>query len=152
MLSIRAEKIPIDGVIKSGRSTVDESMLTGESLPVDKKIGDNVFCATINKMGVIQVEAEKIGKETTLSNIITYVRNAQGKKAPIQKIADKVSAVFVPQAIMIIALITLFAWYFITKNFETSLINAVSVLVIACPCSLGRCNPNSNYGWYGALC
>lgn len=136
------EKIPIDGVIKSGRSTVDESMLTGESLPVDKKIGDNVFCATINKMGVIQVEAEKIGKETTLSNIITYVRNAQGKKAPIQKVADKVSAVFVP-AIMIIALITLIVWYFLTKNFETSLINAVSVLVIACPCSLGLATPTA---------
>lgn len=136
------EKIPIDGVIKSGRSTVDESMLTGESLPVDKKVGDNVFCATINKMGVIQVEAEKIGKETTLSNIITYVRNAQGKKAPIQKIADKVSAVFVP-AILIIALITLIVWYFITKNFETSLINAVSVLVIACPCSLGLATPTA---------
>ena len=136
------EKIPIDGKIIKGTSTVDESMLTGESLPVDKNIGDNVFCATINKIGVIQVEAEKIGKETTLSNIITYVRQAQGKKAPIQKIADKVSAVFVP-AIIVIAVITLIGWFIATRNFETSLINAVSVLVIACPCSLGLATPTA---------
>lgn len=136
------EKIPIDGVIKSGSTITDESMLTGESMPVEKSVGDNVFCATINSQGIIHVETKSVGKETTLSQIISYVRNAQGKKAPIQKIADKVSVYFVP-AIIGIAIITFIVWFIVSKEFEISLINAVSVLVIACPCSLGLATPTA---------
>lgn len=136
------EKIPIDGVIQTGSTLTDESMLTGESLPVEKNIGDNVFCATINSQGIIHVETKSVGKETTLSQIISYVRNAQGKKAPIQKIADKVSLYFVP-AIISIAFITFLGWFIGSKDFEISLINAVSVLVIACPCSLGLATPTA---------
>ena len=136
------ERIPVDGVIISGESSVDESALTGESLPVDKKEGDNVFCATINKAGAFKMKVLKIGKDTTLSQIIKMVKAAQGHKAPIQKIADKVSAVFVP-AILAIALVTFVGWQIYSHNFETSLLNAVSVLVIACPCSLGLATPTA---------
>ena len=136
------EKIPVDGVITEGSTTIDEAMLTGESLPVDKKEGDTVFCATINMVGSFKMSALKIGKDSTLSQIIKLVRSAQGVKAPIQKIADKVSAVFVP-AILVIALITLVGWMIYSKNFETALLNAVSVLVIACPCSLGLATPTA---------
>lgn len=136
------ERIPVDGVILSGESSVDESALTGESLPVDKSEGDNVFCATINKAGAFKMEAGKIGKDTALSQIIRMVKAAQGNKAPIQKIADKVSAVFVP-TILAIALITFIGWYIYSGYFETSLLNAVSVLVIACPCSLGLATPTA---------
>ena len=136
------EKIPVDGEVISGATSVDESMLTGESLPVDKAVGDSVFGATINKYGAFQLKAAKIGKDTALSQIINMVRDAQGVKAPIQQIADRVSAIFVP-AILGIALITLIGWMIYSKNIETSIINAVSVLVIACPCSLGLATPTA---------
>ncbi len=136
------EKIPVDGYITSGHSSIDESMLTGESLPCDKTAGDKVFCASINLAGSFQMCAERIGKDTTLSQMIKLVRNAQGSKAPIQKIADKVSAIFVP-AVLAIAAITFTVWLIATKNFETSLLNSISVLVIACPCSLGLATPTA---------
>lgn len=136
------ERIPVDGVIIEGGSSVDESALTGESLPADKSLGDNVFCATINKSGAFKMEAAKIGKDTALSQIIRMVKAAQGHKAPIQKTADKVSAVFVP-AILVIALLTFVAWVSNLRSIETALINAVSVLVIACPCSLGLATPTA---------
>lgn len=136
------EKIPVDGIIIDGNSSVDESMLTGEGMPADKTGGDNVYCATINLSGAFKMEAKRIGKDSTLSQIIKLVRNAQGVKAPIQKLADKVSAIFVP-TILIIALLTLVGWLIVSKDIETSLLNAVSVLVIACPCSLGLATPTA---------
>lgn len=136
------ERIPVDGVITEGESAVDESALTGESLPVDKKTGDMVFCATINSSGAFKMKASGIGKDTALSNIIRMVREAQGHKAPIQKTADRVSAIFVP-GILIIAFITFVGWQIASGSFETALINAVSVLVIACPCSLGLATPTA---------
>ena len=117
-------------------------MLTGESIPVEKKVGDEVVGATINKTGTFKFEANKVGKDTVLSQIIKMVEEAQGSKAPIQKLADQISGVFVP-AVIIIAAITFAAWYFIFGNFTAGLINAVSVLVIACPCALGLATPTS---------
>ena len=105
------EKIPVDGVVVDGRSAVDESMLTGESLPVEKKAGDPVVGATLNKLGLLKFEATKVGKETALAQIIKLVEDAQGSKAPIQKLADQVSAIFVP-AVIAIALLTFGIWYF----------------------------------------
>jgi Cu+-exporting ATPase len=145
------EKIPVDGVIVSGRSSVDESMLTGESLPVEKGAGDPVIGATINKMGSFSFEATKVGKETALAQIIRLVEEAQGSKAPIQKLADQVSAVFVPIVIGIAA-ITFLAWYFLAPALPASadvntltraLINMVAVLVIACPCAMGLATPTA---------
>ena len=136
------ERIPVDGVLIDGASAVDESALTGESLPVDKAVGDNVFCATINCAGAFKIKTEKVGRETSLSQIIRMVREAQGHKAPIQKMADKVSAYFVP-IILGIALLTFIVWLIISHNAETAIINAVSVLVIACPCSLGLATPTA---------
>ena len=136
------ERIPVDGVLTEGSSSIDESTLTGESLPVDKTIGDNVFCATINCAGAFKIKTEKVGRETSLSQIIKMVRDAQGHKAPIQKTADKVSAYFVP-IILGVALLTFIVWFVISKSVETAIINAVSVLVIACPCSLGLATPTA---------
>ncbi|MBR5152968.1 MAG: copper-translocating P-type ATPase [Clostridia bacterium] len=136
------EKIPVDGVIVDGNASIDESMLTGESMPNDKTIGDNVFCASILLSGSLRIRAERIGKDTTLSQIIKLVRSAQGSKAPIQKVADKVSAYFVP-GILGIALITFVTWFLLTNQIETALTNAISVLVIACPCSLGLATPTA---------
>ena len=136
------EKIPVDGEIVKGNSSIDESMLTGESIPADKSAGENVFCGTINLSGTFYMKALKIGKDTTLSQIIRLVRNAQGVKAPIQKVADKVSAVFVP-SILIIAAISFTGWLIAGRGFTTALLNAVSVLVIACPCSLGLATPTA---------
>lgn len=136
------ERIPVDGVIESGESSVDESALTGESLPVDKSEGDDVFCATVNKAGAFRMRVGKIGRDTVLSQIIRMVKAAQGHKAPIQKTADKVSAVFVP-CILGIAAVTLVGWLVAGQGVETALINAVSVLVIACPCSLGLATPTA---------
>lgn len=136
------EKIPVDGKVVSGTASIDESMLTGESLPRDKVLGDSVFCASINLAGSFRMEAERIGRDTTLSQMIRLVRSAQGTKAPIQKVADKVSAVFVP-AILGIALLTFTLWLFFSRSPETALLNAVSVLVIACPCSLGLATPTA---------
>ena len=144
------EKIAVDGVMIEGHSSVDESMLTGESMPVEKKAGDAVIGATLNKLGFIKFEATKIGKETALSQIIHLVEEAQGSKAPIQKLVDNVSEVFVP-AVIGIALVTFLIWYFIiplpinsdVNLFTRALINMVAVLVIACPCAMGLATPTA---------
>lgn len=145
------EKIAVDGVVVEGRSAIDESMLTGESLPVEKKPGDPVIGATLNKLGMLKYEATKVGKETALAQIIKLVEDAQGSKAPIQKMADQVSAVFVPIVIAISAL-TFLGWYFFgpqlpinsdIDNFTRALIYTVAVLVIACPCAMGLATPTA---------
>ena len=140
------ETIPVDGVVIEGRSAIDESMLTGESLPVEKKPGESVIGATLNKLGLLKFEATKVGKETALAQIIKLVENAQASRAPIQKLADQVSAVFVPIVIGI-ALLTFVAWYFfapqIDDPFTRALINMVAVLVIACPCAMGLATPTA---------
>ncbi|HMM21494.1 MAG TPA: heavy metal translocating P-type ATPase [Selenomonadales bacterium] len=138
------EKVPVDGVITDGTSTVDESMLTGESLPVDKKVGDEVVGATINKFGTFKFKATKVGKDTALAQIVRIVEEAQGSKAPIQRFADVVSGYFVP-AVVAIAVVTFLAWYFIIDpgNFSRALVNFTAVLVIACPCALGLATPTS---------
>ncbi|MGI6093047.1 MAG: copper-translocating P-type ATPase [Veillonellaceae bacterium] len=138
------EKIPVDGIITEGNSTVDESMLTGESLPVDKKQADEVVGATINKFGTFKFRATKVGKDTALAQIVRIVEAAQGSKAPIQRFADVVSGYFVP-AVVGIALLTFAGWYFIFDpgNFSRALVNFTAVLVIACPCALGLATPTS---------
>ncbi len=144
------EKIAVDGMVVEGHSSIDESMLTGESLPVEKKPGDKVFGATLNKSGLIKFEATKIGKDTALSQIIKLVEDAQASKAPIQNLADKISAIFVPIVIGI-AVITFLIWYFLIPlppNSDVTLlaraiINSVSVLVIACPCAMGLATPTA---------
>ncbi len=138
------EKIPVDGVIEDGFSTVDESMLTGESLPVDKRSGDEVIGGTINKHGIFKFKATKVGAETALSQIIKIVEEAQGSKAPIQRLADIISAYFVP-VVVGIAIIAFLAWYFIVDpgNLALAMINFTAVLVIACPCALGLATPTS---------
>ncbi|MGE5377236.1 MAG: heavy metal translocating P-type ATPase [Bacteroidota bacterium] len=145
------EKIPVDGVVIEGRSAIDESMLTGESLPVEKKPGDPVIGATLNKLGMLKFEATKVGRETALAQIIKLVEDAQGSKAPIQKLADQVSAIFVPIVIGI-GLLTFVGWYFFgpplpvnsdVTNFTRALINMVAVLVIACPCAMGLATPTA---------
>ncbi|WP_041701316.1 heavy metal translocating P-type ATPase [Gottschalkia acidurici] len=136
------EKIPVDGVVVEGHSSVDESMLTGESVPVDKSAGDEVIGATINKHGVFKFKATKIGKDTALAQIIKLVEDAQVSKAPVQRLADKISGIFVP-AVVVIAFITFAVWYFVFGDFNQALISAVSVLVIACPCALGLATPTA---------
>ncbi|HEY6040810.1 MAG TPA: heavy metal translocating P-type ATPase, partial [Anaerolineae bacterium] len=138
------ERIPVDGVVLTGYSAVDESMITGESLPVEKNIGDRVIGATVNKNGALRVEARKVGKETALAQIIKLVEEAQGSKAPIQRLADQISAVFVP-IVVVIAVVTLLAWLIIDPrhDFSFAFVNAVAVLVIACPCALGLATPTA---------
>ncbi len=137
------EKIPVDGIVVEGRSAVDESMITGESMPVDKQPGDEVIGATVNKQGLLRFEATKVGKDTALAQIIRLVEEAQGSKAPIQRLADQVSSVFVP-AVIAIATLTFLGWLlFGGAGFTRSLINMVAVLVIACPCALGLATPTA---------
>jgi Cu+-exporting ATPase len=138
------ERIPVDGVILSGMSTIDESMLTGESMPVTKETGQKVFAATMNKTGSFKFLATGVGAKTALAQIIRLVEEAQGSKAPIQRLADKVASVFVP-TVFVLAFITFAIWYFIPaqNNFSRALINFVSVLVIACPCALGLATPTA---------
>ena len=136
------EKVPVDGVVVDGRSTLDESMITGESLPVEKKVGDEVIGATINKQGLLKFEATKVGKETALAQIIKLVEQAQGSKAPIQKIADQTAAYFVPFVIGL-ALLTLAVWWIVGGEFVPALIRLTAVLVIACPCAMGLATPTS---------
>ncbi len=136
------EKIPVDGVVVSGESHVDESMITGESMPVLKKTGDNVIGATLNKEGSFKFRATKVGKETMLAQIIKLVEDAQGSKAPIQRLADKVAGIFVP-AVMIIAIAAFLIWFFATANFVLALTIFISVLIIACPCALGLATPTA---------
>jgi Cu+-exporting ATPase len=134
------EKLPVDGVVVSGSSAIDESLLTGESLPVEKQFGSNVYAATINTTGMVQYRASRVGSDTALANIIALVQEAQGSKAPIARIADKISGVFVP-VVMGISAVTFLAWLLAGTTFDTAIIRAVSVLVIACPCSLGLATP-----------
>jgi Cu+-exporting ATPase len=136
------EKIPVDGTVIKGLTSVDESMLTGESIPVEKKDGDRVFGATMNGNGSIEFRAEKVGSETALAQIIRFVEEAQGSKAPIQDFADWVSSWFVP-AVIGIAILTLAVWMFLGAGFTFALLSAVSVLVIACPCALGLATPTA---------
>ncbi len=137
------EKAPVDGIISEGKSAFDESMITGESMPVSKGPGDEVIGATINKEGLIKFEATKVGKNTTLAQIIHMVQEAQGSKAPIQKLADQISAYFVP-AVILIALLTFVGWIVIAHaDWPGAMINAVAVLVIACPCALGLATPTA---------
>ena len=138
------EKIPVDGTVKEGHSAVDESMLTGESMPVNKKEGDEVFGATINKTGSFTFTATKVGKDTTLAQIIKLVEEAQGSKAPIQRLADKISGIFVP-IVICIAVLTFAVWYFFgpAPALTFALVNFVAVLIIACPCALGLATPTA---------
>ncbi|MEZ7729129.1 MULTISPECIES: heavy metal translocating P-type ATPase [unclassified Granulicatella] len=137
------EKVPVDGVVTEGNSTVDESMLTGESIPVSKAVGDEVIGASLNKTGSFILKATKIGKDTALSQIIQLVEQAQGSKAPIAKLADKVSGVFVPIVIGL-ALVSGLAWYFLgQESWVFALTITISVLVIACPCALGLATPTA---------
>lgn len=136
------ERIPVDGIVVEGNSAVDESMITGESIPIDKTLDDEVIGATINKFGTFKFKATKIGKDTVLSQIIKLVEDAQGSKAPVQRLADKIAGIFVP-VVVVIALITFLGFYFIGGNFNIGLINAVAVLVIACPCALGLATPTA---------
>ncbi|MBN8778506.1 MULTISPECIES: heavy metal translocating P-type ATPase [unclassified Thiobacillus] len=143
MVVIRpGERVPVDGEITEGESQVDESLLTGESLPVDKQPGDTVTGGAINAQGVLVARTTAVGTETTLARIIRLVENAQAAKAPIQRLVDKVSAVFVP-VVMGIALVTFIAWWALGGNAEQAILNAVAVLVIACPCALGLATPTA---------
>ena len=136
------EKIPTDGLVIRGESAVDESMVTGESLPVEKKKDSNVIGSTINQDGILYIKATKIGKDTFLSHIIKLVENAQGTKVPIQKLADKITNIFVP-VILVITVITFMAWWYIGGDLSRSIGVAVAVLVIACPCALGLATPTA---------
>jgi P-type Cu+ transporter len=134
------EKIPTDGVVVKGGSSVDESMVTGESIPTDKNVRSNVIGATINQDGILYVKATKIGSDTFLAHIIELVEDAQGTKVPIQKVADKITSVFVP-IILAVAALTFLNWWIFTQDISRAVGVAISVLVIACPCSLGLATP-----------
>ncbi|MCZ6530939.1 MAG: heavy metal translocating P-type ATPase, partial [Chloroflexi bacterium] len=142
------EKLPVDGVVIDGASTVDESMLTGESMPISKTTGDQVYGATLNKVGLLRLEATKVGRDTALAQIIRLVQEAQASKAPIQNLADKVSSVFVP-AVLGIATLTFLLWMFVAppatdiSQFTRALLNTIAVLIIACPCAMGLATPTA---------
>ncbi len=136
------EKIPVDGEVASGSSAVDESMLTGESVPIDKREGDKVAGATINTNGVLTIRATAVGRDTALAQIVRLVQEAQGSKAPVQRLADRISGVFVP-VVLAIAALTFAGWWLLTGNPAGGLIAAVAVLIIACPCALGLATPTA---------
>ncbi len=139
------EKIPVDGVLTDGASAVDEAMLTGESLPVEKKAGDEVFGATLNKTGAFKFRATKVGKDSALQQIVKLVQDAQGSKAPIARLADTVSGIFTP-VVLCIAILTFVVWFVVAPTdvrFATALVNFVAVLIIACPCALGLATPTA---------
>ncbi len=136
------ESVPVDGEVVQGESSINESMLTGESLPVAKRVRDKVFAATVNGEGLIHCRATGVGSHTLLAGIIRMVEQAQGSKAPVQRLADRISAIFVP-IVTGIALLTLLAWWGVGGNFTEALVNAVAVLVIACPCALGLATPTA---------
>ena len=143
ILQVRpGEKVPVDGIVTEGDSSVDEAMLTGESMPVSKAAGDTVFGATINLTGAFRMRATKVGQDTTLAQIVKLVADAQGNKAPIQALADRIAGIFVP-IVLAIAFLTALGWYFVTGDIAQSIIPAVAVLVIACPCSLGLATPTA---------
>ncbi len=136
------ERVPVDGIVRQGYSSVDESMITGESIPVEKKVGDGVIGATINKTGSLEIEATKVGKDTTLAHIVRMVEEAQGSKAPIQRLVDVIASYFVP-AVIGIAIVTFIVWSFVgpAPALTFAFLNFVAVLVIACPCALGLATP-----------
>ncbi len=136
------EKIPVDGIVIEGRSSVDEKMLTGESMPVSKEVDDEVIGATINKSGLLKIKATKVGKDTVLAQIIKIVQEALTVKAPIQRLADKVSSYFVP-AVIAIAIISFFAWLYAGTGFIFALTIFITILIIACPCALGIATPTA---------
>src|SRR5690625_1739359 len=138
------EKIPVDGIVVKGRTSVDESMLTGESIPIEKGIGEKLIGSTMNKNGSIEMEATNVGKDTALASIVKVVEEAQGSKAPIQRLADIISGYFVPIVIGI-AIITFIIWIVFVQpgHLEPALVAAIAVLVIACPCALGLATPTS---------
>jgi Cu+-exporting ATPase len=136
------EAVPVDGEVLSGTSSANEAMLTGESLPVAKVPGNKVFAATVNGDGLLRCKATGVGSHTLLAGIIRLVEQAQGSKAPVQRLADKVAAIFVP-VVTVIALVTFVAWWMIANDFTLALVNAVAVLVIACPCALGLATPTA---------
>jgi Cu+-exporting ATPase len=137
------EKIPVDGVITSGATSIDESLVTGESLPVDKAAGQKVIGGTINKNGSIEFRATAVGKDTVIANIVRLVEEAQGSKAPIQALADKIASVFVP-VVITIAMVTFLLWYFVGGiPFTAAMINFIAVMIIACPCALGLATPTA---------
>ncbi len=145
VVSVRpGDKVPVDGVVVEGHSTVDESMITGESLPVDKSVGDRVIGATLNKIGAFKFEAQKVGSETALAQIIRLVEDAQASKAPIQRLADQIASVFVP-AVIVVALVTFVVWLIFgpQPSFSMAFVNLVAVLIIACPCALGLATPTA---------
>ena len=136
------EKIPTDGTIVKGESSVDESMVTGESLPIEKKKGSNVIGATINQDGILYMKATKVGKDTFLAHIIKLVEEAQSEKVPIQKLADKITSIFVP-GVLLLAVLTFGGWLYFSSDLSRSIAASVSVLVIACPCALGLATPTA---------
>ncbi len=136
------EKIPTDAIVIEGKSSIDESMITGESMPVSKNVNDNVIGGTINTNGTLKIKATSVGNDTVLSQIIFMVKEAQNSKAKIEKIVDKVSAIFVP-SVMVISIVTFILWLVISNNFTLSFINAISVLVVSCPCALGLATPTA---------
>ena len=136
------ENVPVDGEVLEGRSSVNEAMLTGESMPVAKQAGERVFAATANAEGMLRCRATGVGEHTLLAGIIRLVAEAQGSKTPVQRLADRISSIFVP-VVCVIALITLIGWWIVSGQFDVALINAVAVLVIACPCALGLATPTA---------
>ena len=138
------ERVPVDGIVRQGYTSVDESMITGESIPVEKKVGDEVIGATINKTGSLEIEASKVGKDTTLAHIVRMVEEAQGSKASIQRLVDVIASYFVP-AVIVIAIVTFVIWYFVGPDpaLTFAFLNFVAVLVIACPCALGLATPTA---------
>jgi cation-transporting ATPase V/Cu+-exporting ATPase len=136
------EKIPTDGVVSGGKSSIDESMLTGESVPVDRQVGDEVFGATVNQQGRLEIEVTKVGPNTALAQIVRLVEDAQATKAPVQKLADRIAGVFVP-AVIAIALVVFVGWLIGSGEVSTAMRNAVAVLIIACPCALGLATPTA---------
>jgi len=137
------EKIAVDGVVVEGVSSIDESMVTGESLPVDKTVGDTVIGSTINNSGTLVFRAEKVGSETVLAQIVDFVKKAQTSRAPIQDLTDKISGIFVP-AVVILAILTFWIWFVLLEaSFVSSLLYGVAVLIIACPCALGLATPTA---------